>query len=94
VSKLKYLRIKSGMTLEELSVKTSLTIGHLSHLENGSRNPSKETMETLAEALGETVPEVFYTELTVPEAQELANKGHSVPCNDGIATIEMEESEV
>lgn len=77
MSKLKYLRIKSGMTLLELSVKTNLTIGHLSHIENATRNPSKEAMENVAAALGKTVPEVFYSELTAEEDQELALKGHA-----------------
>lgn len=77
MNKIKYFRIMTNLTLEDVSKQTNLSTGHISHLENGSReNPSKETMEKVAAALGKTVPEVFYTELTEEEAQELTQKGH------------------
>ena len=75
--KLKYCRIMASLTLEDIAKETNLSVGYLSHLENGSReNPSKEAMEKIAAALKKTVPEVFYSELTAEEAQELAQKGH------------------
>lgn len=77
MKKLKYFRIMADLTLEALAEQAEVSIGHLSHLENGSRdNPSKETMEKIAAALGKTVPEVFFSELTEEEAQEMAQKGH------------------
>lgn len=77
--KMKYCRIMANLTLEDIAKETNLSVGYLSHLENGSReNPSKEAMEKIAAALKSTVPEVFYSELTTEEAQELAQKGHHV----------------
>lgn len=79
MKKLKYFRIMADLTLEALADKAEVSVGHLSHLENGSRdNPSKETMEKVAAALGKTVPEVFFSELTEQEAQDMALKGHHV----------------
>lgn len=67
------------LTLEDISKETNLSVGYLSHLENGSReNPSKDVMEKIAAALKKTVPEVFYSDLTEEEAQELAQRGHNV----------------
>lgn len=58
---IKTIRAIEGVTLENLADKTQLSIGYLSHLENGSRNnPSKETMEKIAMAFKRSVPEVFY----------------------------------
>jgi transcriptional regulator with XRE-family HTH domain len=70
---MKYCRILSEtkLTLESISKETGLSVGYLSHLENESREPSKETMEKIAAALGKTVQEVFFTELTPEEALEL-----------------------
>lgn len=83
LNKLKYFRVMSGMTLEDLSKVTSISIGHLSHLENGTReNPTKETMDKVAAAFEKTVPEVFFTELTAEEEQELAEKCHYVVSTD------------
>ncbi|AYO30219.1 XRE family transcriptional regulator [Biomaibacter acetigenes] len=63
MNKIKILRAKNKISLKQLAEKTGLSIGYLSHLENGSRNnPSKETMERIAKALGETVHETFFPE--------------------------------
>lgn len=86
MNKMKYFRVTAEpkITLEDISNGTGYSVGYLSHLENGSReNPSKEAMEKIAIALGKTVPEVFYAELTEDEAQELIKKGHNVALHDG-----------
>jgi len=78
LNKLKYFRFISNLTLEDLSKKTNLSVGYLSHLENGSReNPSKEAMEKIATAFNKSVPEVFFTELTAEESQELLKRGYN-----------------
>lgn len=62
MNSIKTIRTKNGVTLDILSQKTKLSIGYLSHLENGTRNnPSKEVMEKIAEALNSTVPDVFFS---------------------------------
>ena len=48
-------------------------MGHLSHIENGNKQPSKSAMESIALAVGSTVPEVFYTPLTAEEKEEMEN---------------------
>lgn len=63
MNRIKEIRKEKNIILKELARKTQLSIGYLSHLENGSRtNPSKETMEVVSNALGATVQEVFYSE--------------------------------
>ena len=91
MNKIKYFRIMQGLQLKDLVIATGLSMGHLSHLENGNRQPSKETMELIADALGKTVQEVFYSEFTVEEAEALAAKGYAVQCNDGTISEIIEE---
>lgn len=61
VNKLKRRRKELKITLSELSKKTGLSATYISNLENEQKtNPSKETMEKISAALGQTVSEVFY----------------------------------
>ena len=47
MNKVKYYRLISGLLLKDLSEKTGLSVGHLSHIENGNKQPSKSTMESI-----------------------------------------------
>lgn len=78
MNKVKYYRLISGLLLKDLSEKTGLSVGHLSHIENGNKQPSKSAMESIAFAVGSTVPEVFYTPLTAEEKEELEHLGNEV----------------
>lgn len=63
MNKIKKLRLQLGMTVRELAQKANIATGYLSTLENdidGHTNPSRETMTRVADALGETVPDVFF----------------------------------
>ena len=61
-NKMRQIREKNGMTLEELSVKTGISVGYLSHLERGTRdNPSICVMDKIAYALGKSLLEVFFS---------------------------------
>lgn len=60
MNKIRYYRQEQGLQLRDLVEATGLSMGHLSHLENGNKEPSKAAMELIAEALKKTVPEVFY----------------------------------
>lgn len=71
MNKVKYYRLISGLLLKDLSEKTGLSVGHLSHIENGNKQPSKSAMESIALAVGSTVPEVFYTPLMITEEMVL-----------------------
>ena len=62
-NKMKEIRTVQGVTLEQLSQKTGISIGYLSHLERGKRfNPSIQIMDKIAYALNKTILEVFFDE--------------------------------
>lgn len=61
--KIKKLRNKNGLTLQELADRTELTKGFLSQLERGQVSPSVITLFDLIECLGVT-PEQFFAEET------------------------------
>ena len=60
MNNIKVFRIQQKITLYKLSQKTNLSVGYLSHLENGSRdNPSYKTMIKISKALNKEIYEVF-----------------------------------
>lgn len=67
MNKVKYYRLISGLLLKDLSEKTGLSVGHLSHIENGNKQPSKSAMESIAFAVGSTVPEAFLHTIRNPD---------------------------
>lgn len=60
MNKIRYYRQAQGLQLADLVKATGLSMGHLSNLELGYKEPSKAAMELIARALKKTVPEVFY----------------------------------
>ena len=42
MNKVKYYRLISGLLLKDLSEKTGLSVGHLSHIENGNTERERE----------------------------------------------------
>lgn len=61
-NKIKKIRTSKNMTLKELAFEAEISVGYLSHLENGSRNnPSKEVMERISIALNTSIPEIFFS---------------------------------
>lgn len=56
---LKFLRVQSGMTLEQLATDSGLTRSYLSKIERGLSNPSIESALKLASALGVSVEKLF-----------------------------------
>lgn len=60
---IKKIRKEREMRLVDLAEKSYISVGYLSHLENGSRaNPSKWVMENISFALRKSVAEVFFEE--------------------------------
>ena len=59
--KLKVLRIKKGLTLEELASRSELSKGFLSQLENNITSPSIQTLQDITEVLGISL-EAFFKE--------------------------------
>lgn len=65
MNNIKIFREAAGMTVRDLAEKAHMAIGYISTLENdseGSTNPTKDKMIKIAEALGKTVPDVFFPE--------------------------------
>lgn len=61
-SKLKELRIRNDLTLEELASRSELTKGFLSQVERDLTSPSISTLEDILEALGTSLAEFFQEE--------------------------------
>jgi len=60
---IKKIRKEREMRLIDVAEKSGISVGYLSHLENGSRaNPSIEVMENISFALRKSVAEVFFEE--------------------------------
>lgn len=57
--KIKQLRTRKGLTLEELASRCELTKGFLSQLERNLTSPSIATLNDILEALGTTLSEFF-----------------------------------
>ncbi|MBE5822302.1 MAG: LexA family transcriptional regulator [Clostridiales bacterium] len=64
-------RKEIDMTLTELSKLTKIDVGHLSHIENGERNPSYKTLKLICDAIGVPVTHLWnYTGKTIKEERE------------------------
>ena len=60
-NKIKQFREEKGLTMKEVAKQCDISVGYLCHLERGNRaNPSTEVMEKIANALGKTIPEIFF----------------------------------
>lgn len=60
---IKKIRKEREMRLIDVAEKSGISVGYLSHLENGSRsNPSIDVMEKISFALRKSVAEVFFQE--------------------------------
>lgn len=63
MNNIKVFRKKLNLTVKQLSEKSNVAVGYISTLENdsdGITNPTKETMVKIANALGKSVPDVFF----------------------------------
>lgn len=78
-TKLRNLRKENNLTLKELSAKSGISVSFISDIENRRRNPSIETLKTLATTLGVYVNEFFDennedTKQDINIPQEYSNK--------------------
>ena len=60
--RIKQLRTKNNLTLEELASRCELTKGFLSQLERNLTSPSIATLQDIVEALGTTLAKFFQEE--------------------------------
>ena len=74
-SKIKRMRVRLGLTQEELAARTELTKGFISQLERDITSPSIATLVDILEALGSNVSEFFNDKeedaLTVYTAEDM-----------------------
>lgn len=74
-SKIKRMRVRLGLTQEELAARTELTKGFISQLERDIASPSIATLMDILEALGSNVSEFFSEKeedgLTVYAAEDM-----------------------
>ncbi|NFD30444.1 XRE family transcriptional regulator [Clostridium botulinum] len=62
MNNIKKIRKEKEISIYELAKKVNLTPGYISNLENGHKtNPTKEVMEKISIALGQTVLEIFFS---------------------------------
>lgn len=71
-AKIKALRLKKGLTQEELGERTDLTKGYISQLERDLNSPSIETLFSILEVLG-TTPKDFFDD-SLQEQKVVYNK--------------------
>lgn len=60
--KIRNLRLKMGLTQEEVAQRSDLTKGFISQVENDNASPSVDTMEALVRALGTNLSDFFREE--------------------------------
>ena len=61
-SKIKAIRLRRGLTQEELATRCELTKGYISQLENELASPSIATLQDILNVLGVTLPAFFAEE--------------------------------
>ena len=61
-SKIKELRMRNGLTQEELADRSELSKGFISQLENDLTSPSISTLEDILQCLGTTLSDFFSKE--------------------------------
>lgn len=59
-------RKEEGLTQKELSVRSGITQGDISRLENGNANPSIRTLQRLANAMGKSLKIEFVDLVDTP----------------------------
>lgn len=73
--RIKYLRLKKGLSINELSDQSGVSKSYLSYIERGiQKNPSLQVLSKLANTLGTTVDDLLQTspakKLQLPELDE------------------------
>src|SRR3989338_6076991 len=75
---IKRIRWARGFTLDELAMKSNLTKGYLSKVENAKRSPPVSTLQSLAIVLGVDISEFFDGEpehKSVTDSLDVVRKG-------------------
>ncbi|MBU5436391.1 helix-turn-helix domain-containing protein [Tissierella sp. MSJ-40] len=99
--RIKFFKDKKQLSTKQLSELTGLTAAYLSMIENNKRtNPSKETIEKLANALEVPIEELFKEGQNINEPEEINSLEEEKSFKtiaahfDGIEFTEEEEEEI
>lgn len=60
-SNMKILRTKKELSMKELSFRTRISERYLYFIENGEKTPSLKTAQVIANALGASIEDIFFT---------------------------------
>ncbi|MFZ2257544.1 MAG: XRE family transcriptional regulator [Clostridiaceae bacterium] len=71
--KIKNIRLKMGLTQEELAERSDLTKGFISQLERDTTSPSVDTLEKIVRALGTDLAEFFKVSVAEPVVYRLTD---------------------
>lgn len=93
------LRVKRGLTQEDLAEKAGISVWQLSRIECGKAEPTRETVESLAPVLGVTaayldvhaLTEAVAEHATHPDTRSVLERVLSM--NDSIAVMSKEDLE-
>ena len=61
-AKIKYLRLKQGLSQESLALSCDMNPAFLGHVERGMRSPTLNTLQRICDGLGITLTELLLTE--------------------------------
>lgn len=56
---LREMRVEAGMTLRQVSVASMVSLGYLSEIERGHKEPSSEVLNSIIQALGGSLGQVL-----------------------------------
>ena len=56
--RIRYLRKKAGLTIEDLAFESDINKNYLGDLENGRRNPTLKILEKISNGLGVSISEL------------------------------------
>jgi len=72
-SRIKSLRMESGLSQEQLALKSDITTVYLGQIERNEKNPTVKLVERIANALGLSLSELFSDNDRVAEHDKLLN---------------------
>lgn len=74
--RIKSLRKEAGMSQEELAFKASISPAHLGQIERALKNPTLDTIDSIAQALGVSLSQLFdgADDITLPDTPQYENK--------------------
>ena len=83
--RIKELRLKAGLTQEQLAKKVGLSEQAISFYELGKRNPKIEKWQKLADFFGVSVPYLQgYVEINIPNDLKFDSKQDAIDCIEKI----------